>query len=404
MKTEVKTSPLKLIVNAVQQLSLARSVDNVMHIVKTAARELTGADGATFILKDGAQCYYADEDAIGPLWKGQRFPMDACVSGWAMKNKQSVIIEDIYLDERIPKDAYKPTFVKSLAMVPIRTMEPIGAIGIYWDRTRIPTDDELETLQSLADITAVSIENIQVYADLENMVKSRTADLVVANKELESFSYSVSHDLRAPLRAINGYLNILSEDYVSKLDDEAKRLVGNATTNAAKMNELIDGLLQFSRMGKKELVKASISIKSMVDEICNTLKEQQPDRNVIISIKELPNAEADEILIRQVWSNYLSNAFKFTQQKPDPEIEIGCSEDQGFYKYYVKDNGAGFDMQYYSKLFGVFQRLHSQEEFQGTGVGLAITQRIVLKHGGKVWAESKPNGGSTFYFSLPKAG
>lgn len=404
MKTDVNNSPspLKLIVAAVQKLSLARNLDSVMNIVKTTARELTNADGATFILKDGTECYYVDEDAISPLWKGQHFPMEACISGWAMINKQSVVIEDIYIDERIPKDAYKPTFVKSLAMVPIRIIDPIGAIGIYWAKNYLPTNDELELLQSLADITAVTIENVQVYAELENRVNERTAELVAANKELESFSYSVSHDLRAPLRAINGYLNILSEDYVSKLDDEAKRLIGNATTNAGKMNELIDGLLQFSRMGKKELVKTNVSAKNIVNEICKTMKDSEAGRDIEITINDLENTEADETLIRQVWTNYISNAVKFTQHKGNTKIEIGCTEESGFCVYYVKDNGAGFDMQYYSKLFGVFQRLHSQEEFKGTGVGLAVVQRIILKHGGKVWAEGKPNEGSTFYFSLPK--
>ena len=155
------------LVGAIQRLSLARSVAEVQEIVRGAARRLTGADGATFVLRDGAQCHYVDEDAISPLWKGQRFPLEACISGWAMLNRRPAVIEDIYADERIPHDAYRPTFVKSLAMVPIRTRDPVGAIGNYWATQHRPTDQEVELLQALADSTAVAMENVRVYAELE---------------------------------------------------------------------------------------------------------------------------------------------------------------------------------------------------------------------------------------------
>src|SRR5262245_54236358 len=164
------------LVTVVQRLSQARTLDAIMVIVRRAARELTDADGATFVLRDQNLCYYADEDAISPLWKGQRFPMSACISGWAMLNRQPAVIEDIYADARIPAEAYRPTFVKSLAMVPIRTKAPIGAIGNYWATRHTPTAEELHLLQALANTTAVAMENVHVYGELEQRVKDRTAE------------------------------------------------------------------------------------------------------------------------------------------------------------------------------------------------------------------------------------
>jgi GAF domain-containing protein len=188
---------LKLLVSTIQKLSLARDINTVTSVVRTAARELTGADGATFVLKDNDKCYYADEDAIAPLWKGQRFPLSACVSGWAMINKKWVTIEDIYKDERIPIEAYRPTFVKSLAMVPIRTMEPIGAIGNYWAKQHAPTLEEMELLQTLADITSVSIENVYAFNELKEQ-----------NKKLYEIAFMQSHQVRVPIAQIQGLFNL----------------------------------------------------------------------------------------------------------------------------------------------------------------------------------------------------
>lgn len=172
------------LIQAVQELSMARSLDAVADIVRHAARELVGADGATFVLRDGGQCFYKDEDAISPLWKGQRFPLEACISGWAMLNRQAAVIEDIYQDARIPHAAYRPTFVKSLVMVPIRTLQPIGAIGTYWASQHRAAAEQVEMLQALADSTSVALENVQVYAELELRVEERTAQLAEANRRL----------------------------------------------------------------------------------------------------------------------------------------------------------------------------------------------------------------------------
>jgi diguanylate cyclase (GGDEF)-like protein len=176
----------KRLIQAVQELSMARELDAVAEVVRHAARELVGADGATFVLRDGEQCFYRDEDAICPLWKGQRFPLQACISGWAMLNRQSTVIEDIYQDARIPHAAYRPTFVKSLVMVPIRTLQPIGAIGTYWAEQYRASPQQVEMLQALADSTSVALENVQLYAELEQRVEERTAQLEATNRQLQA--------------------------------------------------------------------------------------------------------------------------------------------------------------------------------------------------------------------------
>ena len=176
------------LLQAVQELSLARSLPDIQRIVRTAARELTGCDGATFVLRDNGKCYYVDEDAIAPLWKGSRFPMEVCISGWAMLNREAAVIPNIYADVRVPQAAYRPTFVKSLVMVPIRTLDPVGAIGNYWAYERVPSPQEVSLLQALADSTSVAMENVGVYAELEQRVRDRTTALEQANEEIERLS------------------------------------------------------------------------------------------------------------------------------------------------------------------------------------------------------------------------
>jgi len=237
--------------------------------------------------------------------------------------------------------------------------------------------------------------------NLEQRVKDRTIELEAANKELESFSYSVSHDLRAPVRAIHSYTNVFLEDYADKIDDEGKRLINIVLKNGKKMGLLIDDLLAFSQLGRRELIKTKVSMNDIVTNVWNDIYRTDENRNIKLILKELPEAYAEKTTIQQVWVNLISNALKYTKNKPETIIEVSAEEKNGEIIYSIKDNGSGFDMKYYNKLFGVFQRLHSQEEFEGTGVGLAIVERIISKHGGKIWAESIVNEYATFYFSLP---
>ncbi|MFD2146039.1 PAS domain-containing sensor histidine kinase [Mucilaginibacter antarcticus] len=235
---------------------------------------------------------------------------------------------------------------------------------------------------------------------LERKVAERTTQLEAANKELESFSYSVSHDLRAPLRAVNGYAMMLQEDFNGKLGDEGTRLINIITNNARLMGQLIDDLLAFSRMGRKAMVIMPVDMNALVDVALGEALQGQ-SKEYEIKLHKLPPCSGDLNLLRQVMLNLVSNAVKYSAKTAHPVIEIGCIKNPDQRVYYIKDNGVGFDMKYSAKLFGVFQRLHSAQEFEGTGVGLALAKRIIAKHGGTIWAESAVGQGATFYFSMP---
>jgi light-regulated signal transduction histidine kinase (bacteriophytochrome) len=225
--------------------------------------------------------------------------------------------------------------------------------------------------------------------------------LEAANKELEAFSYSISHDLRAPLRAIDGFVRMLQEDYAAQLPIKARQKLERIHESATRMGQLIDGLLTFSRFSRQPLNKQNVSPATIVKRVLEELRNGQDGRNVTISIADLPDCPADPLLLQQVFVNLLSNALKYSRQREPPVIEIGWRDEQGQCVYFVRDNGAGFDMQYAGRLFGVFQRLHRRTEFEGIGVGLSIVQRIIQRHGGRIWAEAEVDKGATFYFTLP---
>jgi signal transduction histidine kinase len=242
----------------------------------------------------------------------------------------------------------------------------------------------------------------QLNADLEQRVARRTAELQAANKEMETFSYSVSHDLRAPVRAIVGFSQILREDHGDALDDEGKRKLAIIQDEARRMGQLIDDLLAFSRLGRQAIEPVQLDMTEMARRMFERLNTQDGSSRAELRLDALPGVVADRALIDQVWANLLANAIKYSAKREHPLVEVGAISDDVEHIYYVRDNGAGFDPRYKAKLFGVFQRLHNASEFTGTGVGLALVQRIVLRHHGRVWADGKPDQGASFYFALPK--
>lgn len=238
--------------------------------------------------------------------------------------------------------------------------------------------------------------------ELEQQVNQLRTELEASNRALDAFSYSVSHDLRAPLRKIGYFTEMLVETYQGKLDTKASEWLNKLNGQAREMTHMIDVLLEFSRTGRKTPEMIAVNMTEMVNILARDAGSKDNSRNICFTIHPLPEISADPDLIRQVWTNLLSNAIKYTAREKDTQIEIGADEKPGAVLYYIKDNGVGFDMKYAEKLFTPFQRLHSRSEFEGTGIGLATAERIIAKHNGRIWAEAAMGEGAAFYFELPK--
>jgi light-regulated signal transduction histidine kinase (bacteriophytochrome) len=282
--------------------------------------------------------------------------------------------------------------------------------GRSQDGREIPVDIMLSPIETnegtwafavIRDITVQKLSDAKI-RELNLALKTQVEQLAASNRELEAFSYSVSHDLRAPLRHIIGFVDLLNSKGMAALDEKSRHYLEVITEAAKKMGNLIDDLLAFSRMGRAEMMKTRVDFGSLVRNTVKELAEEANEREIEWEIAMLPDVVGDSAMLRQVVFNLLANAVKFTRPRARARIEIGALDQEHETHFYVRDNGVGFDRAYINKLFGLFQRLHKPEEFEGTGVGLAIVQRIIMRHGGRVWAEGTVDGGATFWFSLPK--
>ena len=433
-----------LLVGVIQQLSRTRNLDQIQAIVRKAARELTGADGATFVLRDGDYCYYADEDAIEPLWKGRRFLMSQCVSGWVMNHAESAVIEDIYADERVPQDAYRPTFVRSLAMVPICTQKPIGAIGNYWATKRKPTDDEIQLLAALADSTSIAIENVALYRALEKQISDCEAALGATQRaeaavraELEEHQKTqaklfrseeqlrqsqkmeaigqlaggIAHDFNNMLSVILGYSSMLLSDLGSsepmREDIEQINLAGERAAGLTRQ------LLAFSR--QQMLAPKVVNLNETVSNIEKMLSRLLGE-NIQLKVTgepQLGNIMADVGQLEQVIVNLAVNARDAMPKGGMLAINTtNCDLDETFTNQYVdmkpgqyvmiavSDNGIGIDQMSISRIFEPF--FTTKERGKGTGLGLSTVYGIVKQSGGQIWVESELGRGTTFRVVFPR--
>ncbi|MCB9136032.1 MAG: GHKL domain-containing protein [Anaerolineales bacterium] len=298
----------------------------------------------------------------------------------------------------------------------------IGVLSVQAREANAYTDAQIRMLETLATQVAITVDKSRLFdqlqqellerkraeaearllnTELEERVRVRTAQLEGANKELESFSYSVSHDLRAPLRGIDGFSFILEQEYASRLDETGQRYLYRIRESVQRMNQLINDLLTFSRLGRQELHKRPIVLLPLVQDVLSDLQPEFSGRQVDITLaNDFPICEADPNLLRQVFANILGNALKYSRKRDETRIEVNWKNTDGEVVYYIRDNGVGFDMQYADKLFSVFYRLHRVEEFEGSGVGLATVHRIITRHGGRIWVEAEVDKGATFYFTL----
>ncbi|HET6282102.1 MAG TPA: ATP-binding protein [Polyangia bacterium] len=333
------------------------------------------------------------------------------ISGRVVETGESVLMPTVSFEQykKMTKPEFVPIFervgVTSLIVVRLRARGiNLGFIALVRNGIGRPayTEEDLHLVEDLADRAALAINNGRLLEDLERRVSERTKELESANRELEAFCYSVSHDLRAPLRAIDGFSQILEEDHGKFLDPNGRGVIETIRRNARRMAQLIDDLLRFSRLGRQAMNPTRVPMRAMVESLTEELRTTEPSRTLDIRIGPLPPALCDKDLIRQVWINLLGNAVKYTRGRSTAVVEVDGVLDGAEIRYTVKDNGAGFDPQFTSKLFSVFQRLHNASQFEGTGVGLALVERIVSRHGGRVWAEGRLEEGATFGFALPQ--
>lgn len=388
---------VKPFISAVQQLALATTRQQVIETLATSARSLIGADGTTVVFRDGDKCFYVHEDAMAPLFAPGRFPIKACVSGWVMENAKPAIIDDVYTDARVPIEVYRPTFVKSMGMVPIRSSAPIGAVGFYWAQSHHMTPDELERAQALADSAAVALQNVNTLENLEERVRERTQQLTQMNQDLRLFAGSVAHDLRSPLTLLIGDAEALQYDDLPI--EERGELARELMQTALHMNGMLQGLLDLSHVTSRPLALTPVNLSRVAEDSLRLLRSIEPDRNVSASVEPDLAVDADEGLMRVVMGNLLNNAWKYTSRKTSAHIRFGIEQMNSGDAFVVQDDGAGFDASALN--FEAFRRFHTANEFPGNGLGLATVHRAIIRHGGSMWAESSRGSGARFYFRLP---
>lgn len=400
-----QTLSVQRLVSTMQELSLTRDLAGVTEIVRTAARRLTGADGATFVLRDGDRCYYVDEDAISPLWKGQRFPLQACVSGLAILHREPVAIPDIYEDRRVPTDAYQPTFVKSLVTVPIRTEEPVGAIGTYWATPHVASAAEIQLLSTLANSTAIALENVQLYAELEQRVAQRTSELLRVQRQKEELAQLIVHDLRSPANGIMLASRLrLRDQAATELERQRWQHVH---TSAEAIHRMAMNLLDVMRSeeGSFALRLAEVATDRLITEVLEQMAPVAAGNGGSLRVDRRgspPAIVCDEEVVRRVLQNLIDNAIR---QTPEGCVILQVVGDAEWIELRVVDEGPGIPIDRRAAVFQKGTRLDDgPSNRSGRGLGLAFCQLAAVSHGGSIAIESNAPTGCIFVVRLRVGG
>ncbi len=396
--TTTSIDTLAVLIDAVEQLAGATTPADVGRILRVAARELTGADGITVVMREGPKVRYIDEDAIAPLWKGQAFPIDECISGWAMMNRQSVSISDIHADPRIPIALYEPTFVRSMIMVPVRPDDPIAALGAYWAKADTPTPKALAVLEMIARAARVALENVRLQASLNEALTLAQA----ASRAKSEFLANMSHEIRTPLNGMVGAMEGLSRTVLS--GDQAA-LLDLLRESGDDLEHALGDILDFARLeeGDSPLEPAPLRLGDVIRDTVRLFERRIQTKRLRLNLRIATTAEVwvmgDRARVRQALSHLLANAVKFTDLG---EITISAMATAEGIQIAVSDTGCGFDMADSERLFGRFEQADASitRAFGGAGLGLAIGRRLALLMGGRLEACSQPGEGSTFTLTL----
>lgn len=400
----VQTGEINDLPSLMLQLSLARGLDDIMEVVRVGARRLTGADGVTFVLRDGDKCFYADEEAISPLWKGQRFPAITCISGWAMMNRVPAVIEDIFEDSRIPHEAYRLTFVKSLIMVPVRTEDPVAAIGAYWATKRKATGSEVELMQTIANAAAVAMTNVALLHSLQQRAadaERAQVQLERANQHKSRFLAACSHDLSQPFQAMRLFHAVLA----GRVGESERVIIDRLGEAMSHGEDLLKALLDVSTIesGLTQIAPAAIPLQDVFDRVEIMFAGQAAARGLRLSITPTRlRIVSDPILLMRILSNLVANALKYTQAG---RVLLGVRRQGTRLSIQVWDSGEGIAPEHLDDIFDDFYQVANSERDKrhGIGLGLGIVRRLAEMLNHPVQVRSRLGEGSVFSVTVPLA-
>jgi two-component system CheB/CheR fusion protein len=399
----VPNPPTEDLLVVLRGLSAAHDLDGVQTVIRASVRRVIGADGVTLVLRDQDRCYYADEDAIAPLWKGQRFPMSACISGWVMLNRTCATIEDIYSDSRIPIDAYRPTFVKSLAMVPVRREGPIGALGAYWATPHRPTEAEVRTLEAIADAVGIALMNVELIGAMQAALEEARN----ANRAKDEFLAVVSHELRTPLTAVLGWTAMLRKGTLPPAT--VSRALEVVDRNARAQLDLVEDLLATSQAarGRLQLVPRPTNVRALIHDAVEAIRVDAVAKGLTLAsaLDDAGAIHVDPDRLRQIVWNLLKNAVEFTPE--GGSVHAALRATPGAIEIEVRDSGEGIPPEVLPYVFDRFRQADSSatRRHGGLGLGLTLVRTLVELHDGTVTAHSDGAGrGARFVVRLPAAG